>query len=94
MAGCRHIKAFIDAHLTHRNLENFFSRSNEAVMDAFRWRISYRYSHNLREALTARFILKGIPEPLCVRRVVIQTLTYSMLNSKLFWDFFVYDGEN
>ena len=29
----------------------------------------------LREALTARFILKGIPEPQNVRRVEIQTLT-------------------
>lgn len=28
-----------------------------------------RYSHNLREALAARFIPKGIPEPPCVRRV-------------------------
>ena len=33
----------------------------------------------LREALTARFIVKGIPEPLFVRRVVIQTLTLFFL---------------
>ena len=33
----------------------------------------------LREALTARFIVKGIPEPLCVGRVEIQTLTLFLL---------------
>ena len=39
-------------------------------MDAFSVvYILIRYSHILREALTARFILKGIPEPLFVERV-------------------------
>ena len=38
-------------------------------MDAFSVvYIFMRYSHILREALTARFILKGIPEPLNVGR--------------------------
>lgn len=34
----------------------------------------------LREALTARFIAKGIPEPLFMERVVIQTLTLFVYN--------------
>ena len=46
----------------------FHSQSNVAVIDAFRWCISNRYPHNAREALTARFIVKGIPEPLFVER--------------------------
>lgn len=41
-----------------------------------------RYSQYLREALTARFIPKGIPEPPCVERVEIQTLTllFTLIN--------------
>lgn len=52
-------------------------------MDAFRWCISNRYPHTMREALTARFILKGIPEPLNVRRAVDKTLTLFLFNTRL-----------
>ena len=36
----------------------------------------------MREALTARFIAKGIPEPLYVRRVAILALTLFSFTSK------------